>query len=153
MRRHIFLLSAALSLMGAGPAVAAGLSVPMDEARVVSFAKPLAQVFVANTTFADVRPIDSTHFYILGKAFGSTNLIGLNAQGDQVVSEHLLVVGSNHLVTLNRGSAQFTFACATSRCEVQPTPGDVRPWHDDNVSEVEKREDDGMRQATTNASH
>ncbi len=153
MRRHIVLLSTALTLLGAAPATASGLSIPMDEARVVSFAKPLAQVFVANPVVADVRPIDATHFYILGKAFGSTNLIGLDAQGDQVVSEHLMVVGSSHLVTLNRGSAQFTFACATARCEVSPSPGDLRPWHDDNVGEVEKREDDGLKQATTGATH
>jgi putative type II/III system pilus formation protein len=153
MRRHMLLVTAAVSLLSATPAIAGGISVPMDEARVVTFAKPVTSVYVANPFVADVNSIDATHALVLGKAFGATNLIGLDSHGNQVVSEHVSVFGSSHLVTLNRGSNQYTFACATARCETAPAPGDVRTWHDDGLAEVEKREDLGAKQAMPNEGH
>jgi hypothetical protein len=148
MRPQTFFLAAAISTMSVVPAIASGLSIPMDEARIVKFSKPVATVFVANPTVADVNTIDSTHVFVLGKAFGGTNLVALDAKGNQIESEHVTVIGSNHLVTLNRGSGQFTFACATARCETAAAPGDVRTWHDDNLAEIERREDNGAKQAS-----
>jgi hypothetical protein len=144
---------AALLLLGIVPAAAAGIAIPMDEARIVTFEKPVSTVFVANPSVADINTIDSTHAFILGKAFGSTNLIALDAQGHQIVSKHVSVFGSSSLVTLNRGANQFTFACASARCETAPAPGDVRTWHDDGMEEVEKREDLGAKQASANEGH
>src|SRR5690348_17316349 len=101
MRLQSFVLGAALSLLGATSALADGLAIPMDEARVVKFAKPVATVFVANPMVADVNTIDATHAFILGKAFGQTNLIALDAQGNEVETQHVVVLGSSDLVTLN----------------------------------------------------
>jgi hypothetical protein len=153
MRSHSLLLAATFLAAAATPALASGISVPMDEARVVTFDKPVATVFVANPAVADINTIDSTHVFVLGKAFGGTNLIALDAQGHQVVSERLTVLGSNHLVTLNRGAAQFTFACATVRCEAATVPGDLHEWHDQRMSEIERHEDDGAKQAATGTGH
>ena len=125
----------------------------MDEARIVKFSKPVTTVFVANPTVADVNTIDSTHVFVLGKAFGSTNLVALDAHGNPVESEHVTVIGRNDLVTLIRGSNQFTFACATARCETAAAPGDVRTWHDDNWGEIERREDNGAKQASPGEGH
>jgi hypothetical protein len=152
MRRHMLVVTA-ISFLGAAPAIAGGISVPMDEARVITFAKPVASVYIANPSVADVNTIDPTHALVLGKGFGGTNLIGLDSHGNQVVSEHVSVFGSNHLVTLNRGWNQYTFACANVRCETAPTPGDEKTWHDAGLSDVEKREDMGAKQATPNEGH
>jgi hypothetical protein len=153
MRRHAGLFAIALTLVGAAPAIAHDITIPMDEARVVTFQKPVTTVFVANPFVADVNTIDSTHAFVLGKAFGSTNLIALDAQGNQVESHHVSVFGSSRLVTLNRGPNQYTFACATVRCETFAAPGDFRTYHDDNLAEVEKREDLGAKQASANEGH
>ena len=148
MRFRSLALGAALSFLGATSALATGLAIPMDEARVVTFSKPVATVYVANPMVADVNTIDATHVFILGKAFGQTNLIALDAKGNQIETQHVVVLGSSDLVTLNRGSSQFTFACATTRCETAMVPGDVRQSHDDNFAEIERREDNGSKQAT-----
>jgi hypothetical protein len=147
MRLRAVVLGTALAACSIVSALADGLAIPMDEARIVKFSKPVATVFVANPMVADINTIDSTHVVVLGKAYGQTNLIALDGQGNQVETDHVTVLGSDHLVTLNRGAAQFTFACATARCETAATPGDLQPWHDQDMAEIERREDVGTKQA------
>jgi hypothetical protein len=142
-----YAFASVLLFAGAASARTADITVPEDEARIIKFEKPVTTIFVANPTVADVNMIDSTHAFILGKSFGATNLIAMDAQGNPLVSRHITVFGSSHLITLNRGSGQFTYACASVRCESATTPGDVRTWHDDNMAEVEKREDLGAKEA------
>lgn len=146
-------LSLSFLLLGAAGAQASGLAIPEDEVRILTFPKPVATVFVANPTVADVNMIDPTHAFVLGKAFGATNMIALDSQGLPVTTEHVTVLGSSHLVTLDRGSAQFTYACASARCEVSATPGDAKQYHDDTMSEIAMREDMGAKQATPNEGH
>ncbi|MBV9330438.1 MAG: pilus assembly protein N-terminal domain-containing protein [Alphaproteobacteria bacterium] len=136
-----------------GQAAARDLAVPEDEARIVKFDKPVATVYVADPVVADVNMIDTTHAFLLGKSYGATNLIAMDAQGNPIESRHVTVFGSSHLVTLNRGPNQFTFACASVRCETATAPGDVRTWHDDDMAEIEKREDMGAKQASANEGH
>jgi len=146
-------LSFGLVLLGAASAQASGLAIPEDEVRIVTFTKPVATVFVANPLVADINVIDSTHAFVLGKAFGATNIIALDSKGNPVTSEHVTVYGSSHLVTLDRGASQFTFACASVRCESAAAPGDNRTYHDDTIAEDERREDDGAKQSTANEGH
>ncbi len=148
-----FALASFLLLSGAAYAHTADIVVPEDEARIVKFDKPVSTIFVANPVIADVNMIDTTHAFVLGKAFGATNLIAMDQAGNPIVSRHVTVFGSSHLITLNRGSNQFTFACASARCETASAPGDVRTWHDDNMEEVEKREDMGMKQSSVGSTH
>jgi hypothetical protein len=101
---------------------------------------------------ADVNIIDATHAFVLGKAFGQTNLIALDADKNQISNSHVSVYGSQGLVTLNRGATQYTFACARARCETFSAPGDNKTYYDDNMNQIDKREDMGGRQAAT-ASH
>jgi Flp pilus assembly secretin CpaC len=148
-----FAFASLLLVTSAVTARAADIAVPEDEARIVKFDKPVTTIYVANPMVADVNMIDSTHAFVLGKVYGATNVIALDAKGNPIEAKHVTVFGSSHLVTLNRGSAQFTFACASVRCESATSPGDVRIWHDDEMSEMEKREDLGAKQATPNEGH
>ena len=75
MARFVFAaLSAAALSLGAAHAGGA-MSVPLDEVRVVTFAKPVATLYVGNPVIADVMIIDSRHAFVQGKAFGSTNVV------------------------------------------------------------------------------
>ena|SRR5215469_13683382 len=148
-----FALASLLLITGAVSARAADVAVPEDEARIIKFEKPVATVYVANPMIADVNMIDSTHAFLLGKAYGATNMIAMDARGNPIETKHVTVFGSSHLVTLNRGNLQYTFACASVRCESATTPGDVRGYHDDNMSEIITREDLGAKQASPNEGH
>jgi hypothetical protein len=166
MRRSVrTLLFTTVALVAAVPAFAgknhrshtaqtngsSGISIPMDEARVIAFSRPVQTVFVGNPTVADVNMIDSRHAFIMGKAFGVTNLIALDSNGNPVASRHVTVLGGSTLVTLNRGPDQFTYACATARCEHARVPGDPKVPYDENMGEVQAREDYAQKQADASA--
>ena len=128
--RRIAIFAAVLSV-SASPALSAGVSVPIDEVRTVAFDRPIATVYVGNPAVADVTMIDLTHAFVLGKSFGSTNMLALISRGTQVTNEHITVLGRGEaVVTLNRGSSQLTYACASSRCETAPLPGDAKDPYD-----------------------
>lgn len=127
MRRFIaFPIALAAALITAAPAIAGSIAVPMDQVRMVTFEKPVSTVYVGNPSIADVTVIDSRRIFVLGKSFGTTNVVALDANGQQVADDPLTVYGrSAHIVTLNRGADQVTYSCADARCETAPLPGDT----------------------------
>ena len=73
-------------------ALAAGtVSVPMDEVRTVTFPRPVTTVFMGNSTIADVNLVDSRHAFVLGKVFGTTNLIALDSSGHEISNVYVAV--------------------------------------------------------------
>jgi Flp pilus assembly secretin CpaC len=125
------------------------ISLPIDEVRVVAFSQPVATVYVGNPVVADVSVIDSRHAFVLGKGFGSTNIIALNTDGKQVVNEHVTVFGhTGTTVVVNRGPAQATYACANSRCEVTPMPGDDDKSFSSRMTQAAAHQDAGAKAAS-----
>lgn len=143
--RRTLVAALALSLCGAS-ALGAGVSVPMDEVRTVTFTKPVTTVFVGNAAIADVNVIDSRHAFVLGKSFGTTNVIALDSQGRQISNTFVTVTGSRGAtVTLTKGTAQLTLACSRARCEAAPLPGDAH--FSDLMADTEKHLDLGTKTA------
>lgn len=125
MRRTTAFLATALLMTGAAAARDTSVSVPLDEVRVVTFAKPISTLYVGNPVIADVTMIDKRHAFILGKAFGATNVVALDAAGNEINNRQIVVYGStSSLVTLQKGAAQVTYSCVAARCEPAPQPGD-----------------------------
>lgn len=131
------------------PAFAGSLNLPIDEVRVVTFVRPVSTVYVGNPAIADVNIIDSRHAFVLGKTYGATNIIALDANGHQVADNPLTVFGHpGSIVTLNRGPDQVTYACADSRCEHSPLPGDEVNGFENNNKEITSHEGLGEKEAT-----
>ncbi len=127
MRSSIAAAIAVAAGLAGSQAFAAGVAVPMDEVRTVAFAKPVATVYVGNPAIADINMIDARHAFVLGKSYGTTNMIALDHYGRQVSNTFISVSGSNGAsVTLMKGATQTTLACSGSRCELAPLPGDAR---------------------------
>ena len=124
------------------------ISIPMDEVRLVAFSQPVQTVYVGNPLIADVTMIDSRHAFLLGKAFGATNIIALNSDGKQVVNDSVSVFGhTGNLVVLHRGAAQATYACAGSRCEISPMPGDDKDFYSSRMDQLTNHQDAGTKAA------
>lgn len=141
---------AALFCAWVSPAFGAGIVVHLDEARTISFERAIATVYVGNPAIADVTMIDSTHAFILGKSFGATNLLALDARGNQISDQPVAVVGRpDSMVTLNLGASQMTYACGASRCETTPTPGDAKDPYDTELSQASAHQDFGTKAAST----
>ena len=62
----------------------AEFTVPMDQVRMITFQAPISTVFVGNPQIADVTVVDSTRIFLMGKNFGTTNLVALDADGNQL---------------------------------------------------------------------
>lgn len=147
------ILAAAAAGLSA-PAFANGVTVPIDQARVVTFKQPVATVYIGNPSMADINVIDSKRAFVLGKTFGTTNIIALDKSGKVLVDEPLTVLGDRgRTVTLNRGPEQFTYACANTRCEAAPVPGDnMQAWYGPVTGESSQREGLGEKQAAAASS-
>ena len=155
MRRlKVLSFAVAASVAGlAGPACARSISVSIDKARVITFDKPVSTVYVGNPTMADVSVIDPRHVFVLGKAFGVTNIIALDAKGNEVSNDPLTVFGHTaNVVTLNRGAAQFTYSCASWHCEAAPIPGDTdKAFYNPVMQENQNRQSMGHDSAVASA--
>jgi Flp pilus assembly secretin CpaC len=125
------------------------IAVPLDEVRVVAFSTPVSTVYVGNPMIADVSVIDSRHAFLLGKGFGQTNIVALNADGKQIVNEHVSVYGHNgSTVVVQRGTAQATYTCASARCEIAPTPGDDKDSYSNRMEQITNHQDAGLKAAS-----
>ena len=143
MRRSIAALAFALT---ATSALAGVVVVPIDEARTVTFPRPVATVFVGNPAIADINMVDSHHAFVLGKAYGNTNIIALDTNGHEVSSTIVSVMENRgSLVTVFHGAGQQTMACAGPRCEISPTPGDAK--YKDDLDDVNKHHETGTKSA------
>jgi Pilus formation protein N terminal region len=130
-----------------------GVSIIMDQVRVVTFKQPIATVFVGNPLIADATVIDPYHAFVLGKTYGVTNLIALGAQSQTVANQQITVANrSGGIVTLNKGAAQFSYACTSAHCETNPQPGDQKAYFDDNSGSVSTHQDQSVKAATATAS-
>ncbi len=116
----------------AAPAFAADVNMGLDEVRTLTFAAPVATIYVGNPSIADITMIDARHAFVQGKGYGRTNLVALNSDGKQVFGSSINVTGASHgnMVILNRGSQRITLNCAGRRCEPTPMPGDGKEAYD-----------------------
>ena len=119
----------ALLLAGfALPACADTISVALDEVQTVTFPSQVATVNVGNPSIADINMIDARHAFVIGKAFGNTNIVALDGDGKQVFDTQIAVLASaanaSSTLVLNRGVQRSTYSCTAGHCEATPEPGD-----------------------------
>ena len=133
-------------LLLATTAHAAGIDVGMDQGRILTFDGPVKTVFVGNSAIADVTVIDPNHVVILGRNFGTTNVVALDAKGRETLNQQVTVMErTGSAVTLQRGTNKSTLNCNPTRCETTPTPGDDPSHFIPQAQEVDKREDTNVK--------
>lgn len=130
--RRAVLTRAALAIVASGAAAglfsaqaqAAGFLVEINQQKALHLSAPATAVMVGNPAIADVTVLGPQLIYVLGRSYGSTNLIALDAGGKQITELHVSVTSpSSSTVTLTRGSGQLTYNC-TPRCERTVAQGD-----------------------------
>jgi Pilus formation protein N terminal region len=115
---------------------AAGISVGIDASAPVHLSREAASVVVGNPSIADVYIQNGKLVFLSGRSFGTTNLIALDAQGQEILNVPVTVTDARgKTVTLQRGAAgRISYACA-GRCEPSVMPGDD-PDFAKNVMEI-----------------
>jgi len=139
MQRPTVLLASMLLMAGAAQARNTSVTVPLDAVRMLAFDKPIATLYIGNPVIADITMIDKRHAFIQGKAYGATNVVALDASGDEISNQQVIVFGAGGggVVTLQRGAAQTTYSCAAARCEPTPQPGDGKDPFDQNMGQIQ----------------
>ena len=147
--RHFF-AALTITALTAAPAFASELTVTLDEVRTITFGKPVATVYVGNPSIADINMIDARHAFILGKGYGSTNIVALNHDGVQVSNTRINVLANQQqsTVTLNRGAARVTYSCTANHCEPTPQPGDGKDLFDTSNAQIGTHQDTAKKAAT-----
>lgn len=98
--------------------------VTVDRARVFRVSRPAATVIIGNPSIADATIEDEKTLVLTGRSFGVTNLIILDADGNPIVDQTLVVRGhETNTVRIYRRANRETLACAPV-CEPTLTIGD-----------------------------
>jgi Flp pilus assembly secretin CpaC len=112
------------ALLTTGAALAAELTVGIDQTRPVRLSNPVSTLSIGNPAIADVNIQSGNVMFVVGKSFGHTNVIGLDNKGDTVLDLviHVTEPGSGS-VTVYRGNQQVSYNCAPA-CARVLMPGD-----------------------------
>lgn len=102
----------------------APISVIIDRAKVMRISRPADIVIIGNPAIADATIQDNRTLIITGRAFGTTNLIVLDASGEAIADSVLTVTGTNDgVVTVYKRASRETLSC-TPECSPTMTIGD-----------------------------
>ncbi len=122
--RSFLVTLAALCALVALPVNAADeqlLRVFMNHARVLKLDRPVAKVIVGNSEVADATVADPMTIVLTGRAFGTTNLVLLDADGNAIADERILVsIDEGNTVRVYRQTARSVLSC-TPNCEQHAT--------------------------------
>ena len=125
MRRPALALLAVLLL--AAPAHAQSLTVPVDRAVRIGLSGPAKDVAVGNPAIADVTVMDDRNILILGKAFGTTNVVVLDRSGRLILDRVVNVTAPDAgRISVYKGATPSHYACSP-RCELTTAGGGSPP--------------------------
>jgi Flp pilus assembly secretin CpaC len=113
-------LGAALLLACATSAMAdeeGMMRVFLNHAKVLKLDQPVSKVIVGNAEVADATVADSRTIVLTGKAFGTTNLVLLDSEGNALLDERILVsIDEGNTVRMFRQTDRTVLSCTPS-CE------------------------------------
>ncbi|ACM25068.1 pilus assembly protein N-terminal domain-containing protein [Agrobacterium sp. SHOUNA12C] len=93
------------------------LRVYMDHARVLKLDRPVSKVIVGNAQVADATVADPKTIVLTGRSFGTTNIVLLDADGNAIVDERILVsIDEGNTVRVFRQTNRSVLSC-TPNCE------------------------------------
>ena len=93
------------------------MRVYMDHARVLKLDRPVSKVIIGNSQVADATVADAQTIVLTGRNFGTTNLVLLDADGNAIVDERILVsIDEGNTVRVFRQTDRSVLSC-TPNCE------------------------------------
>ena len=99
------------------PALAEGIDVTMNQAKIIKLSRAADTIVIGNPEIADASVQDASTVVLTGKGFGVTNLVILDESGAPIIDEQVTVSRStaSTLRIYRRASVQ-TLSC-TPYCE------------------------------------
>ncbi len=113
--------------------------VAIDNSTMLELERNAATIVVGNPSIADVSVQKGNLLFVLGRNFGTTNVIALDSQNKKIADVPISVTTTMpHHMTLYRGAGQVSFTCAP-RCERSLIPGDFNQEFVDAESQVRNK--------------
>ena len=111
----------------------------IDFAKLVALDRPASTIVLGNNSIAAATLSDDRTLVLTGRTAGSTNLIVLDAEGEEVTNIILEVVAAGgHFITVHQGVQRQTFACPR-RCEPVLSVGDDAEFFSATASQISVR--------------
>lgn len=89
----------------------------MNHARVLKLDRAVSKVIIGNSQVADATVADAKTIVLTGRSFGTTNLVLLDASGNAIVDERILVsIDEGNTVRVYRQTDRSVYSC-TPNCE------------------------------------
>jgi len=105
-------------------AAAEAVVVTIDRAKVLRISRPADTIIIGNPSIADAAIQDPQTLVLTGRSFGVTNIVILDADGEPIVDETIVVQGhETNTVRIYRRAVRETLACSPV-CEPTLTIGD-----------------------------
>jgi hypothetical protein len=116
-----------------------GVDVAIDEVRLVRLDADAAEIIIGNPAIADVTAQSPRILVLTGKSYGATNLIVLNATGQEIFNAQLSVnEGRAQIVKLYKGTMRQSLHCAPE-CQRMLTIGDDKSQFEQIAESVTKK--------------
>lgn len=143
-----FWIAAALATAVGGTASADQIPVMLDQAKIVRMAAPAGTVIIGNPAIADATLQDAQTLVITGRAYGTTNLLVLDAAGEPIADDQLVVQAPTGTVTVYRGASRASLSCSPV-CQPTLVPGDAPDFFTAAQSQAAARAGNASGQAGT----
>lgn len=130
-----------LAILSSSAAFAAQeLVVKTDQTQLLSISGSPGAVVVGNPSIADAT-VHGSQIFVHGRAFGSTNLIVLDHDGNQVASFDITVqIGGSNNMALFKAGSRYSYVCAPL-CEAAMQVDDEHQWTEDIIKLNQKKTD------------
>ena len=117
-----------MGCLSAAPSAFAGnnvYKVELNKTEIVRLPGPASSIIVGNPNIADISVQSVDTIFVVGRGYGETNLIVLDAQGNTMMDANLQVVNtlSPHGVRLYNAKSRETYSCIPY-CGPSPVLGD-----------------------------
>lgn len=101
------------------------IDLTIDIAKLLKLKRPATTIVVGNPSIADATVRSGTLMVLMGKSYGTTNLIVLDGAGQEIVHLNLTVSPPEHrALSLYRGTARESYSC-NPRCDRVLALGDA----------------------------
>ena len=104
---------------------AAGIMrVYMNQARILKLDRPVSKVIIGNAQVADATVADPQTIVLTGRAFGATHLVLLDAEGNAIADERVLVsIDEGNTVRVFRQTERAVLSCTPNCAQHASTNG------------------------------
>lgn len=151
--------SALLAVMLAGGIVAVAapstghaadmVKIELDQAQIYRLAAPASTIIIGNPAIADATLQDAQTLIVTGRAYGQTNLVVLDEQGETITDVQLAVLAaSGNFVTVYKGAKRQSLSCLPE-CQPTAVPGDDSEHFGNILSQVSQHNGAGSGSPAT----